>query len=62
MMDVHGTKDECHCIIRHPQSEEERSAIKRNLERSRQLGDTVGIILSIAQLTGACHTDKSIKQ
>jgi hypothetical protein len=61
MMDTQGST-ECHCIIRHPQTDEEREAIKRHLEYSRKTGDTVGIILSIAQLTGACQTNKDTKQ
>ena len=61
MMDTHGTKDECHCIIRHPQTDEERKAIKQYLEYSRKIGDTVGIILSIAQLSGTCPVSRNTK-
>lgn len=43
---------ECHCIIYHPQTPEEREKVEQMLADARSLGDHVGIMVAIAQLAG----------
>ena len=43
----------CRCIIRHAQTDEEREAIRKNLEYFRKIGDSTGTLLALAQL-GSC--------
>lgn len=51
-----SAKKKCRCIIKHPDNEEERAAIKENLDYFRKIGDSNGILLAIGQLQG-CPTD-----
>lgn len=51
------SKKECHCMIRHPRSAEERKRVVEALSYARSVGDTVGIMLTMAQL-GACASDR----
>lgn len=44
----------CHCFIRHATTPDERAAATKMLERSRELGDTQGIIIALAALSGKC--------
>ena len=48
----------CHCFIRHANTPDEREAAGRSLERARKLGDTQGIIIAVASLTGKCPARK----
>lgn len=52
------TKTSCTCIIRHVTTEADRKAAVLLLNRSRQLGDQVGTILTLASL-GHCPTSKA---
>ena len=42
---------QCHCIIYHPQTPQERQQVKDKLAYARRIGDYVGIQLALAQLT-----------
>jgi len=44
----------CRCLIHHPTSAKERKRVVENLHYFRRLGDTTGIIISMAALTGKC--------
>ncbi|HIK67145.1 MAG TPA: hypothetical protein EYF95_04180 [Flavobacteriales bacterium] len=44
----------CHCFIRHATSPDEREAAAKRLKYSRSVGDTNGIIIAIAALSGDC--------
>jgi len=44
----------CHCFIRHAISQAERKEVAKQLEYARKLGDTNGIIIAMAMLTGQC--------
>jgi hypothetical protein len=45
--------NDCHCFIYHPTAEE-RPGVVRELEYAREIGDTLGIQVRLAQLTGKC--------
>ena len=47
-------KKTCHCLIRHPSTPEEREAVKEALAYARKVGDTTGIAITVAQLSGRC--------
>jgi hypothetical protein len=44
----------CRCIIRHPTSPKERKQVVKALEYARRDGDSLGIIVNMAALTGKC--------
>lgn len=44
----------CHCLIRHATTKAERKEVAKQLEYARKLGDTNGIIIAMAMLTGRC--------
>jgi len=44
----------CHCFIRHATSPDERKAAAKRLDYARAVGDTNGIIIAIAALSGNC--------
>lgn len=44
----------CFCIIKHAVTAKERKAVKRALDNARQTGDSLGIIVTMAALTGKC--------
>jgi hypothetical protein len=44
----------CHCLIRHPQNAAERKVVAEELKYARSIGDTQGIMIRVAQLTGRC--------
>ena len=44
----------CHCFIRHATAPDEREAARKRLEYARSIGDTNGIIIAIAALSGDC--------
>jgi len=48
----------CHCFIRHANTPDERAAAANRLEYSREIGDSNGILISIAALTGPCPARK----
>lgn len=41
---------QCNCWIRHAVTPEHRKQVTQLLDRSRKIGDTTGIMLSLAQL------------
>jgi hypothetical protein len=43
---------ECRHIIRHPQTSEERKEVVARLQYCREVGDTLGIMMCMAQLSG----------
>jgi len=49
--------NKCTCIIHHPETQKERKKIIELLEYYRRVGDSNGIMLSLAQL-GECKTRK----
>ena len=44
----------CHCFIKHATTPDERKSAASRLREARDLGDTNGIIIAIAVLTGEC--------
>jgi hypothetical protein len=40
----------CTCIVAHPQTDEERTEVVKNLEYFRSIGDTRGAMIALAQL------------
>jgi len=48
----------CHCFIRHAITGPDREAVAQRLDDSRKLGDTNGIIIAMASLTGYCPARK----
>lgn len=46
----------CNHIIHHARTEKEREQVKENLEYFRSIGDTQGIVITIAML-GGCPYD-----
>ncbi len=52
----------CHCIIAHPTTEEGREAAAEALDYARRINDPDGIVLRVAQLTGApnCPANKAV--
>ena len=51
--------DDCHCIVRHARSPAEREAVKNSLAYFRKIGDSIGISMAMAQLSG-CPCDEAI--
>lgn len=51
-------KKNCTCIIRHAITAAERSAASARLSEARALGDTIGITMTLAQLSG-CPSSSS---
>ena len=51
------TKNECTCVIRHFRTPEERKQGREALQYFRLVGDSVGTILTLAQM-GKCGTAK----
>ncbi len=58
-MTTPGSSD-CHCLIRHPFTDQERAEVAQALEYARAIGDPTGIMLALAQLTGACPAKGSM--
>lgn len=54
----------CHCFIRHATTPDERKAAAKQLDYARSVGDTNGIIIAIAALSGDCpgREDKTEEQ
>ena len=52
--DQPAVKPECHCLIHHPRTPEEREQVDQALEYARRVGDPVGIEIALAQLSGPC--------
>ena len=44
----------CHCFIKHAVTPHEIACAGRRLEEARYQGDTNGIIIALAMLTGSC--------
>jgi hypothetical protein len=44
----------CHCLVRHPQTPQERAQVVEALRRARELGDTRGTMLAVWALSGRC--------
>lgn len=44
----------CHCFVKHATSPDEREAAAKCLEYARSIGNTNGIIIAIAVLSGDC--------
>ena len=51
----------CHCFIRHATTPDERAAAVKRLEEARSMGDTNGIIIAMAALTGKCPGNEKDK-
>ncbi len=49
-----GAPGQCHCLIYHPQTPDERQQVRDKLAYARRIGDYVGIQLALAQLAGPC--------
>ena len=49
-----SAQKQCRCIIRHPQTKQEQTAVKEALAYARKVGDMQGIMITLAQLTGKC--------
>jgi len=49
-----ATRRECHCLIHHPQTPEERLEVEHELAYARQTGDATCIAIALAQLSGPC--------
>jgi hypothetical protein len=49
----------CHCFIRHATAPDERAAAAKQLDYSRSVGDTNGILIAIAALSGDCPSRKN---
>lgn len=49
-----GKIQRCRCLIRHPETKEERDKVNEAMEYARRVGDGRGMTLTIAQLTGNC--------
>jgi len=47
---------DCKCIIWHPQTEDERAAVKERLDYARKVGDSVLTMIYLANLAGPCLT------
>lgn len=45
---------DCHCIIYHPQTDDERKLILKKIESMRKIGDMAGVQLALAQLNTKC--------
>lgn len=45
---------DCHCVIRHPVTAEQREEVVEALGYARRVGDLTGILLALAQLAGPC--------
>tara|TARA_A100001011_G_scaffold354543_1_gene397031 strand:- start:484 stop:675 length:192 start_codon:yes stop_codon:yes gene_type:complete len=52
----------CHCFIRHAVTKEDREAVTRRLEYAREIGDSNGIIIALAQLTGNCPARRAAQE
>ena len=57
-MRVSDISNNCHCFIRHAITAPDREAAAQRLEYSRKLGDTNGVIIAMASLTGHCPARK----
>jgi len=44
----------CHCLIKHPETPEEREQIVKALESARANCDTTAVMLCLSQLTTKC--------
>ena len=64
-MNTHTTspesRDECHCIVYHPGTPEERQKVVDHLEYARKIGDVGDIPIIIAQL-GPCPSRQESTQ
>ena len=52
----------CHCFIRHAVTKDDREAVARRLEYAREIGDSNGIIIALAQLTGDCPARRAAQE
>lgn len=50
---------QCHCLVRHALTTDERKAAVDNLNYSRSLGDTVGIMIGLMALGSCPGSEKS---
>jgi hypothetical protein len=48
------TMSSCHCLVRHALTDVERAQVAQALRYARAIGDPLGIMLALAQLTGTC--------
>jgi hypothetical protein len=44
----------CNCFIKHPTTTAERKVASDALHYARSVGDSLGIMLALARLTGKC--------
>ena len=44
----------CHCFIKHPTTPAERKVVSESLTYARRVGDSLGTMIALAQLTGKC--------
>lgn len=52
-----SNKKVCNCIIKHSTTEKEREEARGALKYARQVGDSLGVMLALARLTGGCPSD-----
>ena len=49
---------DCHCIIRHPADDAERTALMERLKECHAIKDTQGVAILTLQLTTRCDSDR----
>ncbi len=52
---------ECHCIVKHAITSDERKIARDRLDVARDLNDTYGIMLAVMTLTGQCPAREASK-